>query len=135
MNIMKIHQVPFLLVLILNTVSCSVGNEDPTKKITVIELKNDHCNVYLKHIVWGITGDNSITYVSQNKDLNDTISEPYFRALDFFYRLDSGCVLNICKSDSLHRSNFSKVEMLINDDGFIDYSNYKKEGFDNILYH
>jgi len=135
MRIIKIYQIAFLVVLSFQIVSCSIGNEDPTKRITVIELTNDNCKLYLKHIVWGVTGDNSITYISQNEDITDTIQEPYFRVIDFFYKLDDNCILYVYKSDSLHRSKLLNIEMKLIDDGEINYSNYKKEGYDNVLYH
>lgn len=111
-----------------------MGSEDPTRNTTVIELRNDDCTIYLKHIVWGITADNSITYIGQTMELKDTINEPYFRAIDFFYKLKDECVLHIYNSDSLHRSHLSKVNIRLLENSKVNYSNFKKEGYANILY-
>ncbi len=131
---MKKLKLLLLLGIVLSCSSCIFSDEDPTKVIKTIELKNERCKIYLKHVVWGMTADNSITYISRNADLADTIREPYFRVLDFFYKLDEECMLHIYESDSLHRSKFSDVKIIVHKERTIDYTNYKKEGFDNIIY-
>lgn len=86
-------------------------------------------------MVWGVTGDNSITYIGTTASLKDTVREPYFRAIDFFYAVKDDCSLHIYNSDSLRRRGFSKVKIIEHENHRVDFSNFKEEGFDNILYH
>lgn len=125
-----------LLTLIFGLSVQCISNDSPEdyKSIKVVELKNGSCKVYLKHVVWGLTGDNSITYISKTKHLKDTVKEPYFEALDFFYKLNDKCELLIFNSDSLHRKNLNQVSIIVSETDKIDYFNYEKEGYKNILY-
>lgn len=131
---MKKLKLLFLIGFVLSCSSCIFSDEDPTKVIKTVELKNERCKIYLKRVVWGMTADNSITYISRSADLADTIREPYFRVMDFFYKMDGDCILQIYKSDSLHRSKFSDIKIIVHEERTIDFTNYKKEGFDNIAY-
>lgn len=108
-------------------------NDETT--INIIKLKGENCNFYLKHVVWGTSSDNSKTYISNNSKISDTINDPYYSAIDFFYKLDEEkCELIICKSDLLKRVNKLKVKIKTVDDNYVSFSNYDKKGFENILY-
>lgn len=132
---MKRYQKLIFFSSILLLSGCILNNdEDPTKTITTIELKNMNCTVYLKHVVWGITRDNSITYIGTTASLQDTVREPYFRAIDFFYAMKDDCSLHIYNSDSLYRKHLLGIQIVLDGNDDVNYSNYKKKGFDNILY-
>lgn len=134
---MKILKILLILGISFNLIQCQFFDEnDRFKKTTIVKLKGNNCDIFLKHVVWGLTGDNSRTYLSTNDKLEDTINEPYLKVLDFFYKLDTNdCVLHICKSDTLKRKNLLKIKLKINEEDEIDYGNYKERGFDNILYY
>ena len=132
---MKQYQKLIFLFSIIFFSGCGLNNdEDPTQTITTVELKNEDCTIYLKHVVWGVTGDNSITYIGSTASMKDTLKEPYFRSMDFFYALKDDCSLHIYNSDSLHRKHLSSVQIILNGNDDVNYSNYKKKAFDNILY-
>ena len=124
----------FYIVLVLFFFGC---NDTPTRNETVniVKLKNDNCTVYLKKVIWGITGDNMATYVSMNDNLKDTINEPFFRALEFFYKLDENCDLLIYNADKIKDSNrHIEVNIIQEKVKGINYSNYKKKGFRSIIW-
>lgn len=109
------------------------GCNEPNKDEKILELK---CGIKLKVVSWGLTGDNKATYISTNNDWNDTITEPYFRAIDFFYKVDEDCKLIVCKTDSLKRKALldPSISLVFMDDNAIDYNNFKKLGYENVLY-
>ncbi|MBC9812635.1 hypothetical protein H9Y05_09145 [Crocinitomicaceae bacterium CZZ-1] len=118
-----------LLIIFSFLIGCNLGD----KERVIIPLEKGDCKIFLKKVSW--LTDNSRTYISNNDDWNDTINEPYFTSLDFFYKLDTThCKLIIYKSDSLRRSKLLRVPIVLNGTEKIDFSNYKKKGFDNILY-
>jgi hypothetical protein len=62
------------------------------------------------------------TYIIRTKDLADTIKEPYFRVIDFFYKLDEQkCQHQIYKSVSLYRKANSKIDVKLNEINRIGY--------------
>lgn len=131
-------QLKYKIIIILITLnSCDFQNpyinDETTTK--VIELNGKNCVIYLKHVVWGASSDNSITYISDNPKISDTINEPYYRSIDFFYKLDDEkCELIICKADTLNREKNLKIRIKTVEDNFVSFSNYTDNGFENILY-
>ncbi len=98
-------------------------------------MKGENCKIYLKHVVWGTSSDNSKTYISNNSKISDTINDPYYNAIDFFYKFDEEkCELIICKADTLKRENKLKVKIKTVYDDYVSFLNYDKKGFENILY-
>jgi hypothetical protein len=133
---MKFIKNIFQIILIFILIQCEFGNnKDSCKNVKILKLGEENCEIYLKHVVWGLTSDNSTTYIGATDNLADTINEPYLRVIDFFYKLDEEkCILQIYKSDTLKRSNLLKIKVNINEGDEIDYQNYRSKGFQNILY-
>ena len=106
--------------------ACNLGD----KSEEVIKLE---CGIYLKVVRWST--DNQKTYISDNSQLKDTLNEPYYQALDFFYKVED-CNLIILKSDSLNRSQLTNPKIKIQESWseYVDFKNYKKLGFKNIMY-
>lgn len=129
-------RISFFLILLLTNCTLSENQDDDfTKDIKIIELRSNNCTIFLKRVTWGLTGDNSITYISKNPYLQDTVREPYFRTLDFFYKLDSNnCQINVYHSDSLRIRGDKTVKINIFDGNEINYSNYRDKGYENIFY-
>lgn len=126
-----IRKLTYLIILLIVT---SCGEE---KSVEIIELNKNNCNVYLKKVMWGITGDNYCTYISLNDILKDTAKEPYFRSMDFFFKLNSQCDLEVFNSDALkgkEREFGNKVKVLQNKETKIYYTNYKDFGLQSILW-
>lgn len=125
----KVKRKPLLILLILLLYSCN----ESYKNEKIVELD---CGIKLKVVTWGLTGDNKATYISINANLKDTLNEPYFRSLDFFYRVDKECNLVVYNSDELKRKNDidTSISVICKDGRDVNYSNYKKLGFENILY-
>ena len=106
--------------------SCTLG--DKSEKVIKLD-----CGIYLKVVRW--SSDNQRTYISDNSILKDTLNEPYYRALDFFYKVDN-CNLIILKADSLNRSKLKNPKINIQQEWAkkVDFKNYNSHGFDNIMY-
>lgn len=122
----------FFILPFLILISCS-----EEKTISIIKLEKADCTIYLKKVVWGITGDNYCTYISTNKELKDTVNEPYLRSMDFFFKLNPQCKLEVFNSDSLKGKNRllgKKVNVVINNDANIKYSEYQNLGLKSILW-
>jgi hypothetical protein len=117
-----------LAVWLLALSGCTLGEKDE-------KVKRLDCGIYIKIISWGLTGDNKRTYISETPNLNDTIGEPYFRSLDFFYKVEN-CTIIIYKADSLNRAHLLSSTIKL-DQRFskeINYSNYDSLNYRNVLY-
>jgi len=125
---MKIKPVRIILILILGIAisSCTLGD----KSVKIIKLD---CDIYLKVVRWPT--DTQRTYISDNSILKDTLNEPYYKALDFFYKIDN-CSLIILKADTLNRSQLKNPKINIRHEWAkkVDFKNYDSLGFDNIIY-
>lgn len=126
---MKVKHKPLLMLLVLLIYGCK--GFDKNEKIIDLD-----CGIKLKVVSWGLTGDNKATYISKNANLKDTINEPYFRSLDFFYRVDEECNLVVYHADELNRKNNidTSISVICKDGKDVNYSNYENLGFENILY-
>ena len=115
---------------------CSCDEPSDHRNLKIIKVNNSQCEIYLKKVTWGISNDNCCTYISSNPNIEDTINEPYFRTLDFFYKFTEDSKLVIYHSDSLKRliDKNECFSIMINEGKDVNYSNYEKKGFENILY-
>ncbi|MBX2949207.1 MAG: hypothetical protein KF704_08005 [Crocinitomicaceae bacterium] len=122
-------KIKVLISLLIILAGCTLGD----KELKIIPLEKDGCKIFLKRVTW--LTDNARTYVSNNENWNDTINEPYFTSLNFFYKLDTlNCKLVVYQSDSLRRSKFLRVPVVFYDKKDVDYHNYTQKGFGNIAY-
>lgn len=117
-----------LLIMIFGIIISGCNLVDKSEEVIKLE-----CGIYLKVVRWST--DNQKTYISDNSQLKDTLNEPYYQALDFFYKVED-CNLIILKSDSLNRSQLTNPKIKIQEcwTEDVDFKNYKKLGFKNIMY-
>lgn len=125
----KYHYIFPLLLLLTFLSSCDLVI--PDERVEKLD-----CGIYLKVVSWGLTGDNKRTYVGITPDFSDTVIEPYYRCLDFFYMVED-CKLIIIKADSLNRSHLLNRKILIEERNTkkINFSNYNSLGYENVLYY
>lgn len=123
------YQKSLLLLFLLTVLSCSTL-DDKYEKVVKLD-----CGVYLKIVKWGLTGDNSSTYISTNSNLNDTIDEPYFRSLEFFYKVEN-CHLVIYNTEKLKRANLLNSEIILDQrlTHEVNFKNFDSLGYKNIAY-
>lgn len=120
----------FFLFILLTVLCVSCAQGDKYEKVVQLD-----CGVYLKIVKWGITGDNACTYLSTNSNLKDTIKEPYFRSLDFFYKIEN-CHLVIYNNEKLKRANLLNSEIVLDQrlTNEVNYNNFEELGYNNIAY-
>lgn len=123
------HQTLNILLILIIGIALS-GCEFGKKNEKVIQLD---CGIYLKVVRWPT--ENLRTYISVNSNLKDTVNEPYFTALDFFYKVES-CRLIILKADTLNRSQLKNPNITIQQKWTtpVNFKNFNRLGFENILY-
>lgn len=123
------HQTLNILLILIIGIALS-GCEFGKKNEKVIQLD---CGIYLKVVRWPT--ENLRTYISVNSNLKDTVNEPYFTALDFFYKVEN-CRLIILKADTLNRSQLKNPNITIQQKWTtpVNFKNFNRLGFENILY-
>lgn len=123
--------------MIFTLFGCDFDTPTKNETVKIIELKQKDCStVYIKKVIWGMTNDNYCTYISKNKSLKDTVNEPYFRSMSFFYKLDEKCDLKVYNADELKGINRSdsSVHIIELQSKDVNFSNYKQLGLKSILW-